>query len=112
MKPIKLEEAPKELQERIQKHVEVGFELLEVMKEEDSANNSHEATLVSVGHATIINLFGRKGVFSQFVIVEETLDAWVVIEAMKASAPFRNRIKRHIRKIERDIERKEKEQSE
>lgn len=112
MKPIKLEDVPVELQARIQKHVEERYELVEVTEEEGSARKSYTATLVSAGHATIISLFGREGVFQKFVIVEEILDTWVVIEAMKASTPFRNRIKRHIRTIERDIERKEKEQGE
>ncbi len=122
MKSIKLEEAPKELQERIKQHVEAGFEVLEVMEDEkllregvaeDSKSaKSYEATLALAGHATIINLFCYKNIFKQFVVDEQILDFWLVIKAMQVSGPFRSRVKSHIRTIERDIERKEKEQSE
>lgn len=121
MKPIKLENAPEELQERIKQHVEAGFEVLEVMEDEKLLREgviedaisakSYEVTLALTGHATIINLFCRKNIFKQFVVDEQILDFWLVIKAMQVSGPFRNRIKRHIRTIERDIE-KEKEQGE
>ncbi|MCP1178519.1 hypothetical protein NKS28_13640 [Bacillus sp. 1663tsa1] len=122
MKQIKLEETPQKLQRRIQGHVEERFELLKIheyefelpkaMQGEGSTRKSYEAILVQCGHATIIKLFGRIDLLDKFVVDEHKIDAFDVIEAMQASERFRNEIKSYIRTIERDIERKEKEQGE
>ncbi|MGH1296385.1 hypothetical protein [Bacillus pretiosus] len=122
MKTIKLEDVPQKLQRRIQEHVEEGFELLnlyeyefklpKVMQEEGSTRKSYEATLAQFGDATIIKLFGRIDLSKRFVIDEKKIDVFDVIEAMQVSEAFRNKIKSHLRTIERDIERKEKEQGE
>lgn len=112
-KPIRLEDAPKELQERIQKHVEKGFELLGVLKEEDvTLTGTYEASLATSDSDTIINLLCLSTGSKKFYINERRVDIWGVIEALRVSEPFRKRIKSHLRTIERDIERKEKEQSE
>lgn len=112
-KPIKLEDAPKELQEKIQQYVEKGFELIGVLKEEDvTLQCTYEASLTTSDSDTIINLLCLSVGFKKFYINEQRVDIWGVIEAMRASEMFRNRIKSHLRTIERDIERKEKEQSE
>ncbi|MFB5555896.1 hypothetical protein ACE41A_13420 [Bacillus cytotoxicus] len=105
MKSIKLEEAPKVLQEAVQKHLEAGFEVLEVIEEpRDERDTFYEATLATNDHSTIINLFGYTNVFKEFVVDEQIFDTWLAIKAMKVSEVFRNKIKRHLRTIERKEE--------
>ena len=96
MRPIKLEEAPEELQKAINEKITQGYELLQLTVEEQASGKQAYESIVTLQYRAFINIY----FYSK--IGQQNFDSWFIIEALKLSKSLRNSVKRNIKTIEKE----------